>query len=274
MMSLKFIKSDSLKGGITMWTIRSSIVTMLLLAASVSSFARQQYTSAEAEMGRQTFTNNCVSCHGPEGDAVQGVDLGHSRFRRASTDSDLMRIMRNGIPNTSMPPNNLSQEQAHAIVAYLRSMSASVASDTFSSGDANRGKAIFEGKGGCSGCHRIAGVGSRLGPDLSGIGRLRRMVDLQRSLLEPPADSRPNNRFVRAVTTSGATINGRLLNQDTFTVQLLDSKEQLLSLSRSDLREFSFVNGSSMPSYREKLSSQELADLLRFLASLKAQVNP
>jgi putative heme-binding domain-containing protein len=247
---------------------------VLLLVGTVSLFALQQYSSAEVEMGKQTFTNNCVSCHGPEGDSVQGVDLGHARFRRASTDGDLMRIMRNGIPGTGMPPNNLSQEQAHAIVAYLRSMAASVASDTLSSGDANRGKAIFEGKGKCFSCHRIAGVGSRLGPDLSGIGRVRRMVELERSLIDPPADSRPNNRFVRAVTPSGTVIIGRLLNQDTFTVQLLDSKEQLVSLSRSDLREFSFVNGSSMPSYHDKLNSQELADLLRFLASLKAQVNP
>ena len=37
-------------------------------------------------------------------------------------------------------------------------------------GDPARGKAIYEGKGDCASCHRINGVGSRLGPDLSDIG--------------------------------------------------------------------------------------------------------
>ena len=91
---------------------------------------------------------------------------------------------------------------------------------------------------------------------------------------EPPAEVRPNNRFIRAVTQNGTTITGRLLNQDTFTVQLLDSKEQLVSLSKSNLREFSFVTNSPMPSYQDKLASQDVADLVSYLASLKAQVNP
>ena len=68
----------------------------------------------------------------------------------------------------------------------------------------------------------------------------------------------PSNRFVRLVTRDGATITGRLLNQDIFTVQLLDSKEQLRSLARADLREFTFIDKSPMPSYRDKLSSQEI----------------
>ena len=91
---------------------------------------------------------------------------------------------------------------------------------------------------------------------------------------EPDAEVLPNFRFVRAVTRSGDTITGRLLNQDTFTVQLLDSAEHLRSLSRTALREFTILNNSPMPSYRDKLTSQELADLVGYLASLKAEVNP
>jgi hypothetical protein len=67
---------------------------------------------------------------------------------------------------------------------------------------------------------------------------------------------------------------GRLLNQDTFTVQILDSTEHLRSFSRTDLREFTILNNSPMPSYKDKLSSQELADIVSYLASLKAEVNP
>jgi hypothetical protein len=76
------------------------------------------------------------------------------------------------------------------------------------------------------------------------------------------------------VTKNGAAVTGRLLNQDTFTVQLLDSSEHLRSFSRTDLREFTILNNSPMPSYKDKLTSQELADLVSYLASLKGEVNP
>jgi len=112
-------------------------------------------------------------------------------------------------------------------------------------------------------------VGSRIGPDLSDIGALRRNVEIERSLLEPNEEVLPQNRTYKVVTKQGETITGRLLNVDTFTVQILDSKERLVSLQRSDLRESGFVNESPMPSYRSKLSTQELADVVAYLLSLK-----
>ncbi len=250
---------------------RLILLAMLLLPPTL--FAQQQYT-AEAEIGRQQFTNGCVNCHGPDGNAINGVDLGHGRFRRASSDGDLVRIIRSGIPGTGMPPNNLTLENAKAVVVYLHWMADSAGSDNVTAGDRSRGQSIFEGNGQCTTCHRVGQTGSRVGPDLSGIGRIRRAVELQRSLVEPNVEVLPNFRFVRAVSRSGVTTTGRLLNQDTFTIQLLDSKEHLVSLSRTDLREFTILNDSPMPSYRDKLTSQELADLVSYLASLKAEVNP
>jgi hypothetical protein len=73
----------------------------------------------------------------------------------------------------------------------------------------------------------VKGSGSRLGPDLSEIGRLRHSTDIEQSIVDPDSFILPSNRFVRLVTRDGATVSGRLLNQDAFTVQLLDSKEQL-----------------------------------------------
>ena len=92
---------------------------------------------------------------------------------------------------------------------------------------------------------------------------------LRQKLVDPDALVRPGNRFVDAVTKSGAKISGRLLNHDTFTVQLLDSNERLVSLSKSDLKEFTFVKSSPMPSYRDKLSAGELDDVVAYLVSLK-----
>ena len=136
-------------------------------------------------------------------------------------------------------------------------------------GDATRGKAIFEGKG-CLGCHRVRDNGSHLGPDLSDFGSVKRTPeDVERSILEPDAEILPQNRSYRVVKRDGSAITGRLLNHDTFTVQLIDSKERLLTFQKADLREYGFVKTSPMPAYRGKLSSDELADLTAHLVSLK-----
>ena len=140
-------------------------------------------------------------------------------------------------------------------------------------GDPARGSTIYHGKGACATCHQLNGVGSRLGPDLSEIGNSRRPDHLERSLVEPNAEVLGNNRFYHVVTKDGATITGRLLNLDTFTIQLLDSKERLRTFVKGDLRDHGF-DKSPMPSYKDKLTAQELADLVSYLASLKGQATP
>ena len=79
----------------------------------------------------------------------------------------------------------------------------------------------------------------------------------------------PSSRPVRAVTRDGKVINGRRLNEDTYTVQLIDEQEHLLSLTKADLREYTVLKSTPMPSYKDKFSSQELADLEAYLLSLR-----
>jgi cytochrome c oxidase cbb3-type subunit III len=143
------------------------------------------------------------------------------------------------------------------------------AADDPGPGNAGRGLAVFEGKGACLTCHRVRDKGSRLGPDLSEIAMLRARDALEKSLLDPNPEVQPQNRPYRVVTRDGAVYTGKLLNQDVFSVQILDSQERLRGFQKSDLREYNFVASSPMPSYREKLSSEELADLIAYLASLK-----
>jgi len=247
-----------------MWAVRFSLFAL----AAGTLLGQRTYTPADILEGQRLFRANCVLCHGPEGDQVPGIDLGHGKFRQSYSQADLIKIVQNGIPGTGMPPNNLQDFQVEVVVAYLRSIATSgrTASGT---GNTSRGKALFEGKGGCLQCHRVGTTGSRVGPDLSDIGALRRTAEIERSLLEPDEEVLPQNRYYRVVTKQGETITGRLLNLDTFTVQMLDSKERLLSFNRSDLREAAFVEKSPMPSYRDKLSSQELADIVTYLATLK-----
>ena len=237
----------------------------LLLAGS--SLSAQHATAFDIEDGGRAFRNTCANCHGPDGDQIAGIDLGRGQFRRPLSDQDLVGIIRNGIPNTPMPATNMSDVQAGKIVAYLRSVADSRKS-LAAAGDAARGKAIFDGKGACATCHRVNGSGSRVGPDLSRVGQLRRTIELEQSLLDPAAEVLPANRFYRVTMKDGAAVTGRLLNHDTFTVQILDSKEQLRSFEKSELKDHGFV-ATPMPSYKGRLDPQETADVVSYLVSLK-----
>jgi putative heme-binding domain-containing protein len=245
----------------------------LLVALSAAAlFAQHSYSAADIEDGGRLYRANCASCHGPDGNALSNADLSRGKFRRAPTgaEDELVKIMEKGIPGTAMPPNeSLNDFQAATIVAYLRSVADNPSHRSAFLGDPTRGKELFENKGGCLSCHRVKTTGSRLGPNLTEIGAIRRTAEIERSLIDPNSAAAPQNRTVRVVTNDGTTITGRLLNIDTFSVQLLDSNENLRSFSRSDLRESAVLANSTMPSYKDKLSPKELADLVSYLASLK-----
>lgn len=243
------------------------VLSGLALTATVL-FGQHSFTPIDVEDGGRLYRANCAICHGAEGNGIAGIDLGHNKFRRAKDDDDIAAIIRTGIPGTAMPPNNFNDYQALTIVAYLRSLAAAT-NATVSGGDPARGKAIYEGKGGCGGCHRIRGVGSRNGPDLSDIGNRRLAGEIERALIAPDQDVPEQNRHFRGVTKDGATITGTLLNEDKYSVQILDSKDRLVSVDRASLRESAILDKALMPSYKDKLTSGELADLVSYLVSLK-----
>jgi putative heme-binding domain-containing protein len=237
-----------------------------------SELLAQHETAFDIEDGARVFRQSCANCHGPDGNEIAGIDLGRGQFKTARTDEDLVAIIRKGVPGTPMPPTNMSEEQAKKVVAYLRSTAATKTTATVV-GDATRGKALYDGKGGCAKCHRVSGVGSRIGPDLTRIGQLRRSIELERSLVDPAAEVLPAGRFYRVVTKEGATATGRLLNIDTFTVQMMDTNEQLRSFTKTNLKEFGFIP-SPMPSYKSTFSPQERADVVSYLVSLKGRATP
>jgi putative heme-binding domain-containing protein len=122
---------------------------------------------------------------------------------------------------------------------------------------------------GCLSCHRVGETGSYVGPYLDDVGAHRSLEQLHASLVSPTKQVLPENRTVQFVTSNGKIVTGRLLNQDGFSVQLIDSSGQLRSFARSGLREFSIVTTNPMPSYADKLSAQDLTGLVRYLSSLK-----
>jgi len=140
------------------------------------------------------------------------------------------------------------------------------------SSDIARGQAIFEGKGSCFSCHRVADQGSYMGPDLSAIGSTRTIEELNNAVVSPNSTVSPQNRLYGVSDRNGKMIIGRLLNQDVYFVQMLTADAHLVTLKKSALRSFDFIDTPPMPSYSNKLSTAEQTDLVAYLASLRGVV--
>src|SRR6266852_8517074 len=114
-------------GGPSMWVIGACV---LALAGSPLLVARQNHPDGESEDGKRLFIANCAPCHGPDGDAIAGVDFGHGKFRRASSDNDIIEIVKAGVPGTGMPAfsNELSEVEIRRLAAYLHYLAAAAQS--------------------------------------------------------------------------------------------------------------------------------------------------
>lgn len=225
------------------------------------------YTAADIEHGARLYGAHCSPCHGADGALVATVDLRRGVFRFGSSDEALARTIARGIPGTAMTPQTFTAAELHAIVAYIRSMRDGGARPV-AAGDPGIGQTLFETKG-CFSCHRVHGKGSLFSVDLSDIGAIRSADALQRALADGTGVVAPQRRFIRAVTADGRTIAGRRLNEDTFTVQLLDDRGRLISLVKSELRAYSTERTSPRPASKDALTAEERAHLAAYLAGLK-----
>ena len=255
------------------WRKVRGVVAAFVLPALVCVDAQAQHeTGSDIVEGSRAFQNVCANCHGPDGDLIVGIDLGRGVLRQPYSDDELVAIILEGIPNTPMPPTlSMSEPQAREIVSWLRATAAARPEQSLP-GDVARGQSLFEGAGDCRSCHAVAGIGSRTGPDLTDIGQRRRSAELEIALLDPDAEVQPENRVYRVVQRNGEAVVGRLLNHDTFSVQLIDETERLRSFDKTALREFGFI-ASTMPAYGERFDAQQIADLVSYMATLRG-MNP
>jgi cytochrome c oxidase cbb3-type subunit III len=259
--------------------------SLMALGASAAEEGPTPITNPTAEdlaMGRKLFASQCARCHGYDGGGGQGPSLKRSRLRRAPDDAALLSVIQDGVPNTSMPGAwQLSTREVARVGAYVRTFGR--LPDTPLPGDVGRGRALFEGKGGCAVCHIVGGKGGSLGPELTEVGSQRGPEHLRRSLVDPGAEHPPRpvsyepNAYagyllVRVALRDGRVVSGYRVNEDTFTIQLRDAAGTLHSLRKGDLARLEKqLDQSSMPAYGTVLSGGELDDLVAYLASLRGE---
>lgn len=230
--------------------------------------------------GRELYNRTCTVCHGYDGTpGEQGPALGASgrRYLR-TTDAEIFDAIRKGIPGTLMPGTGLGETDAWKVASYIRSLRGT-AIDAPAEGDAAHGEQIFWGKGNCGECHMLRGRGGLLGPDLSNLAGRRKLYSIRDALTKAEhvvatdggrheLSLAPLNTYqaVRVVTRDGKTLSGVLQNEDTFSVQMLGTDNELHMFSRDELRQVEYQKSIMPTDYDQRLGADEFRDLLAFLS--------
>jgi cytochrome c oxidase cbb3-type subunit III len=235
-----------------------------------------------AKLGEFEFRANCAFCHGLGArGGGRGPDLTRTPKKHGDADADIFNTINNGVPGTAMPPNGATQqgvgmteEEVWQVVTYIRSVEKKPG---VVNGDARHGRELFYGTAGCGTCHMFMGKGGRTGPDLTGAGTARSTDYLKESvrnpsrrlaqgIIEAMKEFSEEYETVNVETRDGKKYQGTLLNEDSFTIQFIDTREQIHSVEKASLKSLEKSRESLMPGYDEKmLPEKDFEDLLAFL---------
>jgi cytochrome c oxidase cbb3-type subunit 3 len=241
-----------------------------------------------AKAGESQFRANCAFCHGLGArGGGRGPDLTRPQKRRGKTDADLFRAINDGIPGTAMPQNGttsqgvgMTPEEIWQVITYIRSVEKK---SSTASGDAGHGEKLFFGSAGCFTCHMIEGKGGRLGPDVTNIATARStesLIDSVRNpsshlatgLIENTKEFPQEYETVSVVTQEGHSFTGVTLNEDNFSLQMMDTEQQIHLFDKQKLKSYKKTRDSLMPAYDDKtLPDGDLRDLLAFLSKVSSE---
>jgi cytochrome c oxidase cbb3-type subunit III len=257
----------------------------LVLAAAATGQETNPFAgdAKAARAGESQFRANCAFCHGLGArGGGRGPDLTRAQKKHGRTDADLFRTINEGIPGTAMPQNGttsqgvgMTADEIWQVITYIRSVEKK--STLYSEAEAARGDKLFHGAAGCSTCHMVSGKGGRLGPDLSNVATARSTDSLIESvrnpsqhlatgLIENTKEFPQEYETVSIETADGQSFTGVTLNEDNFSVQMMDTQQQIHLFEKDRLKSYKKSRESIMPAYDEKILSD--ADLHNVLAYL------
>lgn len=216
--------------------------------------------------GMALYRLRCADCHGLDATGYRGPDL-TAVLAGGVADERLFQTMRKGVQGTEMPASQAPDDDLLMIIAYLRNLGG-VAPPERPTGNLENGRRLYAAQ--CSSCHRVAGRGGRLGPDLTRIGASRSRAALVREIRTPSEWMGPIYETVTLVTKDGRRIRGAKKNEDVFFIQLMDVGERLQGYLKSDLGQVIYEKDSLMPAFDlNRLSDSDLADLVGYLSTLR-----
>lgn len=224
---------------------------------------------AAISAGSGLYRQSCAGCHGQDGSGGRGPNLVQRPLWHPLSDEMIFNTIRNGLPGADMPPTNLTDDETWQLVAFIHALIGPAAENP-PPGDIAVGKSLFTSDNfGCSNCHAIRGDGGRLGPDLTNIGGLRPLAIIKKAVLKPSDKLHYlGNEGITVTLKNGDVVRGVAKNRDNYSLQLVDRDGDLHLIPMSDVSELSILARSPMPrDYGERLSPQQLEDLLAFLAS-------
>ena len=274
---------------------RSLVILLVVVRLGIPSPAiaddRNPYAgnAKAAKAGEYEFRINCALCHGLGArGGGRGPDLTRAQKKHAHSDAEMFQVISNGVAGTVMPANGtngqgvgMTDEEIWQIITYIRSLE--VKAPAHAAGSAAHGKQLFYGDANCSLCHMVEGKGGRVGPELTAVGESRTresIIDSVRNpsrrlawgLTESTKEFPQEYETITAVTADGKEIKGVALNEDNFSVQMMDSSEQIYSFEKDKVRSFQKSRESLMPQYTsETLSDNDLDDIVSYLTSVGAK---
>jgi cytochrome c oxidase cbb3-type subunit 3 len=186
-----------------------------------------------------------------------------------------MRIVREGVPGTGMPAfHSLANSDVKAVVTYLRTLQGTRQTVALP-GNPVRGKTVFYGEAGCSGCHMVAGSGGFIASDLSGYGRTHSEQEIRNAITRPNQTANQPGQNTVVVTRAGQQYTGRIRNEDNFSLQLQSLDGTFHFFLKSDIERLESDSQPLMPSdYGSKLSAKDLDDLVSYLMSSAEKSEP
>jgi putative heme-binding domain-containing protein len=226
--------------------------------------------NAEAiRFGSGLYRARCADCHGMDARGVRAPDLTQV-WASGRTDDGLFNTIKTGVPGTEMPafaPPRATPVETWQILAFLRTMAAPAPTDA-PRGNAENGQRVFRAN--CASCHRVNGVGGRLGPDLSRIGAARSRDVIVRQIRGATEDFKQGYEPVTITGANGQAIHGVKKNEDLFSVQIMDTRERIQGYEKDQVRSVTDEKKSAMPVYGpDRLNEKDLDDLLRYLQTLR-----
>jgi putative heme-binding domain-containing protein len=221
---------------------------------------------ADMEEGKKLYRINCGVCHGMQGNTGRGARLAVRKHRHGNTDAELFRVIQNGVAGTEMPGLYMDEDSIWKILLFVRTLEVDAGEACEPTpGSAQAGRQLFEAS--CSSCHTVGPLGGRLGPDLTYVGLNYSREQLRDAILEPSKDVAARYQSVE-LTAQGKKIEGVLLNEDGYSLSLMDRDENMRSYYRTEVENVRKTGASLMPAYGGIFNDKQIDDLSAYMCSL------